>query len=593
MLTAVLARSHRLRTVAHKSPYLWHFRFLRTLFQPYKRRLAGAALGVSFVGFCMAASPLFLKVVMDKALPDRDISLALLVVGAFVLLMLVRMAAWYAAQCVVLMVREQVVFDLRSQVFAHLQELSLSFHSRVGAGFLLDRTLGGASVAVGNFLCLLFYPVIACGATVLFSLIFCFGMDWRLAGLAFSLGLLNAVIGQRSGKRIHRVTKEYNLQANQMSGKVSDLLHGIKTVKAFAREANVSHEFSEKLWPLQLKSRDVTLETILLQFYSEGLGYFIHAAVLAYGSWLVLEGDLSFGALVAFIGFQGLILGMMAILATVGGSFGGAVAGLDQVREILETAPAVPHNEDARMPAIIAGYISLKDVTFGYDERPVLQEVNLQVLPGESVALVGPSGGGKSTLAGLLLRLHDPDCGSIELDGVNIKDLPLAGYRKLFGAVLQDTFVFNDTVYNNLVWANPGATEAEVQVALQRAQAWEFVNQLEGGWHYNCGQSGANLSGGQRQRLAIARCFLTDPRFLILDEATSALDNQSEALVQQALAEIMRGRTVFIIAHRLSTIRHADRILVFERGRVVQEGTYDELSQTQGTFQELLNANHN
>ncbi len=203
------------------------------------------------------------------------------------------------------------------------------------------------------------------------------------------------------------------------------------------------------------------------------------------------------------------------------------------------------------------------------------------------MALVGPSGGGKSTLTNLLIRFYDPDAGVIRLDGADIRELPLTGYRSLFGVVLQDPFLFNDTILNNLLAVKPEATERELRTALERAQAWEFVSQCKDRWHFNVGEGGGQLSGGQRQRIALARCFLKDPRIMILDEATSALDNQSELLVQQALRDIMRGRTVFIIAHRLSTVRNVDRVLVVQDGKIVQDGSYTELRDTPGLFRDL------
>ena len=243
--------------------------------------------------------------------------------------------------------------------------------------------------------------------------------------------------------------------------------------------------------------------------------------------------------------------------------------------------------EGATMPAQIRGELELQDVSFAYDEQRVIDGVSFRVPAGQSVALVGPSGGGKSTLTNLLVRFYDPDAGSIRLDGVDISELPLDGYRSLFGVVLQDPFLFNDTILNNLLAVKPDATEAELRAALERAQAWEFVAQCKDTWHFNVGEGGGQLSGGQRQRIALARCFLKDPRIMILDEATSALDNQSEMLVQRALQDIMRGRTVFIIAHRLSTVRNVDRVLVVQDGKIVQDGNYAELCETPGLFRDM------
>jgi ABC-type multidrug transport system fused ATPase/permease subunit len=294
------------------------------------------------------------------------------------------------------------------------------------------------------------------------------------------------------------------------------------------------------------------------------------------------------GTLVAFISYQGMMTGMISQLANVAATYGAAAAGLEQIYEVLDEEPTVVESPDAVTPESPKGRITFENIHFAYEQdKPVMNGVTVDIPAGQSVALVGPSGGGKSTFANLLLRLYDPDAGSIRLDSRDIKELSLSDYRSLFGVVLQEPFLFNETIYDNLKAVKTDATDEEIRDALTRAQAWDFVNNLNGGWDFKVGEGGSQLSGGQRQRIALARCILTDPKIMVLDEATSALDNQSEALVQTALEEMMHSRTVVVIAHRLSTVRNVDRILVLKDGRIVQDGNFDQLCREPGLFRDL------
>lgn len=580
------------------------------LYKPYRWRMLLAALFVGFTGYTVSLMPLFTKYAIDLlahkvdqhafivhaarvtvgvfGLSENVFTLIVCIMSGFVVMMVLRMASWYAGQIFLLFIREKIIFDLRSIVFRKLQELCMRFHQKYNPGFLFDRTLGGASVSVGTFLSMLFNTLVAQTATLVFALYFCLRLHVGMTLLILVMSIGYRVIAKHFWKKIHDLTKEFNLAVNKFAGVVTDMLRGVKTIKAFSMEQRVVSEFDEQLWPLQLRSLAVNKESMFLGFYVEGLSYFINAVVVVVGSYLFWHGDIKYiGTLFAFIGFQGMVTGVVAGLSTVAGTYGAAMAGLEQMYEIIDEKTTVVNRKGAVMPEEIRGEITLEDLVFSYDEKVVIDGISLTVPAGQSVALVGPSGGGKTTLTNLLIRFYDPDHGAIYLDGQNIKELPLANYRGLFGVVLQDPFLFNDTILNNLLAVKPDATEAELRTALERAQAWEFVADLKGGWHFGVGEGGGQLSGGQRQRVAIARCFLTNPRIMILDEATSALDNQSELLVQQALQDIMRGRTVFVIAHRLSTVRNVDRVLVVQNGHIVQDGAYQNLRDTPGLFRDL------
>lgn len=532
--------------------------------------------------------PMFTKHVVDVSIPNRDFGDALIVMIGFVGLMIVRMASWYAGQCFLLMIREQIIFSLRSSVFAQMQELCLRFHNRYSPGYLYDRTLGGASTSVGMFLSMFFNNIVTYGVVLSFSVFFCIALSPVMTAILFTMSLSYVFAAKHFRKQIHKVTKAFNLESNEFAGMLTDLLRGVKTIKAFAMEQRVVEDFNSRLWPLQMKSLDVNKETMRLNFVSEGLGYFISTAVILLGSYMVIYHKMPLGTLVAFVSYQGMITGMLMQLSTVAGTYGSAIAGLEQIYEVLDEEPTVVESPNAVAPESPKGRITFEHVYFSYEEdKPVVSGMSVDIPPGQSVALVGPSGGGKSTFANLLLRLYDPDSGVIKLDGKDICELSLTDYRSLFGVVLQEPFLFNETIYDNLQAVKPDATDEEMRDALTRAQAWEFVENLSGGWHFKVGEGGSQLSGGQRQRIALARCILTDPKIMVLDEATSALDNQSEALVQTALEEMMHKRTVIVIAHRLSTVRNVDRILVLQKGRIVQDGTFDQLCREPGVFRDL------
>ncbi|MHB9132791.1 MAG: ABC transporter ATP-binding protein [Armatimonadota bacterium] len=572
-----------------------HHVLRRTLsfFKPYRWRMLLAGCFVAFTGITVSLMPLFTKYVIDNIIQSNAVpsthkfSFTLLVMGGFVLLMILRMASWYAGQSYLLFIREKIIFSLRTAVFNKLQELCMRFHQKYNPGFLFDRTLGGASTSVGVFLSMLFNTLVTYVFTLTASVVICLKLHAGLTLWVLVMSTGYIFISKYFNRRIHDLTKALNLEVNKFAGQVTDILRGVKTIKAFAMEQRVISDFDEQLWPLQLRSLDINKQTMFMGFISEGLGYLISALVVIAGAYLVVGKQIPLGTMVAFIAYQSSVTGMLGALYTVAGTYGAAMAGLEQMYEILDEQPTVVERPGAKMPATVEGEIRFEDVHFAYDEKPVIQGITLQVPPGQSVALVGPSGGGKTTLTNLLLRFYDPDHGRVLLDGGDIRKLPLTPYRSLFGVVLQYPFLFNETILSNLLAVKPEATKAELREALERAQAWEFVSQLKNGWHYKVGESGSQLSGGQRQRISLARCFLTDPRIMVLDEATSALDNQSEMLVQQALQEIMRSRTVFVIAHRLSTVRHVDRVLVVQDGGIVQDGTFAQLCQESGLFRDL------
>ena len=424
---------------------------------------------------------------------------------------------------------------------------------------------------------------------LIFSLGFClyFSPALTLVILAGAIGYV--VVAKILSKRIYAKTKDATEAGMHIVSVIMDKLRGHKTIQAFALEDQAQEEFTRQLWPAMVKWLGSTLESMKLNFVTEGLTYTITACVIVGGAWLVIENSTKFplGTLVAFMGYQGTLIGMIQAMTNVYGQTMGARSAFDQLYTVLDTQSSLPERKGAVMPASIEPSLEFRDVSFGYTNRSVLKNINLIIPAYKTVALVGRSGCGKTTLANLLIRFYDPASGVIFFGGHDIRDLPVREYRMKFGVVLQDPFLFDTTIEANLRCIRPDVTEKELIQVLKYACAWDFINEFPDKLQHKVGEGGSQLSGGQRQRLSIARCMLTNSQCIILDEATSALDPESEQIVQQGLGVLCKNRTVVVIAHRLSTIRNADHIVVMDEGRVMEEGTYTTLLAKNGLFARL------
>ena len=547
-----------------------------------------ALVSVAMVGVAVAAGPMFTRYVIDTALPQRRLGLAVCAVGLFVALMFVRMGVWYLATVNILWVRERFLFALREQSFHQLQRLSLKFHNEHAPGFIFEQVFGQPMIAVTVFLQSFFQQLAVWLTGLAFSLVFCLRMSPVMTLVILIGASAYVVVARLFASEIYKLSRERSQTHATVVAFIMDKLRGVKTIQAFSLEDRVGADFVQQVWEMHARNNVMERHSLRLGFVSEGLGYLLQAVILIVGANAVLQTRLTIGSLVAFLAYQGTFIGIIQTLVSVYGQFVSARAGLDEILTIWDTRTTVPEKPGATMPPRVTGNLEFRQLTFGYREGvPVLRDLNLIVPAGQTVALVGRSGCGKTTLTNLLMRLYDPDAGAVLLDGQDIRELPLRAYRRLFGVVLQDPYLFETSVSENLRCARPDATEDEIREALRRAQALDFVTAMPGGIHASVGEGGGRLSGGQRQRLAIARCLMLRPRFVILDEPTAALDNESEHLIQQALRELFAGRTVLIVAHRLSTIRRADRILVMDQGRVVEDGTFTELMAQRGLFHHL------
>lgn len=522
-------------------------------------------------------------------LSERWWRLGQLVLIYLFLTAVLRMLLWHWGFRLFTRAREHIVFELRRRFFRHVNHLCLRFHGEHTSGELFSYLFGSPLRAVLDFFHHTTMNVPGSVVAVVSTMAVFLVWDRVLAAVLFVTALFSVIMMLRARRRMQRIQSDFQAVEGGVSGRVADLLRGNKAVKLHAMEAQVARRFEEEADAIREKSyrRDVLSHVEWIK--QEGLGYVCYAVLMAACTWRYLSGDIDLGVvaacLAAFAGLSGPIQGIFQSFAL----WGGAEAALARIGAVLDTETTTPDPRDARGEWPEGRDIVFAGVTFGYDAaRPVLADFSLRIPPGEKLALVGPSGAGKTTVTQLLLRLYDPQSGSIAIGGADLRSFSTAALRRYFGVVPQDPFFFNTTLRDNLRVARPEASDREILAACGQANALEFIGALPAGLDTRLGEGGANLSGGQRQRLAIARALLADPRCFIFDEATSALDTLSEKLISSAVERVLDGRTAIFIAHRLDTARRCDRILVMESGRIVQDGPYAVLAEQPGLFRDLV-----
>jgi len=392
--------------------------------------------------------------------------------------------------------------------------------------------------------------------------------------------------------RVRPLFKDIRKQRQRIDASATETFGGIRVVRTFARGQSESRRFVREGDFLVRQQLYTWWWTRIIELIWEVVIPLASTSLLLYGGYQILQGELTLGELMMFLVYLTMLLDPLATLAGSAVTFQNNLAGLDRVLDVLEQDAELPSRPGAISVQrhLTAGAITIRDVSFSYPgtEKNVLQQINLEVKAGQTVALVGRSGAGKTTLTNLIARFYDPTAGSILLDGRDLRDMELQSFRKLLGIVEQDVFLFDGTIRENIAYARAKSTDEQVLAAARAAAADEFIRPLPNGYETVIGERGVKLSGGQRQRIAIARALLADPKILILDEATSNLDSESERLIQASLKELLRGRTAFVIAHRLSTIREADKIVVIEDGQIAQIGTHQELVDRPGRYQEMV-----
>ena len=559
-------------------------RGLIELLRPYRGRVILAFIALLFATAATLAPPPLAKLAIDEGITPGDVGTLNLVVVGFVISALVYWGASYAQTYLVGWVGQRALQDLRIQLFAHLQTLSVGFYSRRRAGAIISRLTNDVQALdqlVSDGVVTLFGSTL----TLLGTAAILIWLDAQLALLTFLifpvLGIASFVFRIVSADA-YRITRE---KIAAITAYLQETLSGIRVVRAFAQEPRHKRHFAE----LNEENRAANMTTVYLNAaYFPGvelLSALATAGILLFGGIQALQGEVTIGVLVAFVAALNNFFDPIQQLSQLYTTYQAGMAALDKIFELLDEEPDLLDGD--LVLERLRGEIVFDDVIFSYGGDDALCHINLRVPPGQTVALVGATGAGKSTLAKLVARFYDPTSGRILVDGHDLRDVSASSLRSQMGIVPQEAFLFSGTIGENIAFGRPDATPEEVEEAARAVGAHEFIAALERGYETAVGERGAQLSAGQRQLVAFARALIADPRILVLDEATSNVDIHTESKIEAGLRRLLGGRTAIVIAHRLSTIQNAGRIVVLDHGRVVEQGTHDELIEARGAYFKL------
>ena len=564
-----------------------NYKRLLTFLFPYKNALTLGALCLVVASITNLAVPLYIKKLVDVVMVDKNMalmnSLTLSIAGLFLIQLIFSTAHNYLFD----LTEKRAITDFRIKLFQHLHTLSLSFFVKRRTGEIVSRMTNDITT-IENIITDLPATLLQQSIRLFGGIIIITYMNWKLTGLVLVLAPVLVIFARIFGRRLKKLSTEIQDKLAVSTTILEENISCIQVVKSFVREKLENERFGKAL---EDSYQSAKKRVIISSFFGPSIGFIAFSTsliLLWYGGREVILGAISPGELIAFILYATIIAGPMGSFARLYARVQEGIGASKRVFEILDMKGEVRDAPDAKPIPELTGKVEFDDVSFYYrEDQEIIKGICFSVEPGQTVALVGPSGAGKSTLVQLLHRFYDPVTGQIRIDGFPLESVQMASYWRQIGIVPQETILFGGTILENIEYAKPGVQKEELVLAAKAANAHNFIMECPDGYETVVGEKGIRLSAGQRQRIAIARAILKNPHILILDEATSALDNESELLIQDALERLMQDRTSFIIAHRLSTIHNADRIIVMDRGQIIESGSHVQLMQKEGLYHKL------
>jgi subfamily B ATP-binding cassette protein MsbA len=562
------------------------YKRLFTYLRPYKARIGWSVVFMGLTSVLISAQAYLVKPVLDKVILAKDMGLGLYLPPALVLVTILKGGAAYARDYLMGWIGQRVVNDIRDQLYTHVESLSFSYFTRTPTGVIISRIVNDVNLVQGaltqapSSLVQGIFTMVALTGYILY-------LNWRLAIFSIIVLPFAGIALSKFSKRLRRASTQMQEQIGVLTTHLHETIGGIRIVKAFSMEAYESRRFTEKNKNLFNSLMRAIKTGAVSRPVMEVISILGTSLVILFGLYYITNGKMTVGDFFSFLASLILFYRPLRDLNGVNNTVQDGVAAAHRIFEVLDTEPEITDRKGAYSVSRDFKTIEFRDLAFKYEDAMVLKDINLTVQKGETIAIVGKSGGGKTTFVNLIPRFYDVTGGSILIDGKDIRDLSIASLRSLTAIVTQQTFLFNDTVKANISYGDTGRQFEDIVRAARSAYAEDFIRALPRGYDTIIGESGVKLSGGQRQRIAIARALLKNAPILILDEATSSLDTQSEREVQNALDTLMQGRTSFVIAHRLSTIMNADRIIVLKDGRIVEQGRHEDLIALGGEYKNL------
>jgi subfamily B ATP-binding cassette protein MsbA len=566
---------------------IWNiYKRLLTYLKPYKTRLVWSMVFMAATGGLTTAQAYLVQPVLDDIFVKKNMMLLYFLPPAIVLVVIFKGGAAYVRDYLLGYIGQRIVNDIRDQLYSHLTSLSFSFYTKTPTGILISRIIYDAALVQGaltrapSILVQGFFTMVGIIGYILYT-------DWRLAMFSVLVAPILGFALSKFSKRFRRASTQMQEQIGELSSHLYETITGIRVVKAFGMEQYENRRFAQKDRGLFNSFMRNIKTSAVSSPIMEVINIFSVAMVIFVGGYWVIQGKMTVGQFFSFMTALYFLYRPIKDLNGVNNIVQDGVAAAKRIFEVLDTKPEIMNREGAATVSRDFRTIEFRNLSFKYEEALVLKSINLTVKAGESIAIVGKSGGGKTTLVNLIPRFYDVSDGAILIDDRDIRDISIESLRSIIAIVTQQTILFNDTVKQNIAYGNNARPFEDVVSVARSAYAEDFIQELPLGYETVIGETGIKLSGGQRQRISIARALLKDAPILILDEATSSLDTESEREVQKALEVLMKGRTSFVIAHRLSTILNADRIVVLKDGRIVEQGKHQDLLALAGEYKNL------